>query len=115
MKYRVELPPKPCPRPRVNRNGHAYYPADYDKWMDQAVHAINEQLTRIQDSPCSVNIVFRPKSFEVEIADGFDRPKGIRADIDNLSKAVLDACVEAGAIAPNDGQVTSLTVLMEAD
>ena len=112
MKYSVDLPPKACPRPRVTRSGHAYYPSGYDQWMDKAVAAINAQVTRIQDGPCTVMLVVRPKGFEVEISDGFDRPKGIRGDLDNITKALLDALVEGGALS-DDGLVTSLSVLME--
>jgi len=67
--------PLPCPRPRVRRNGHVYYPAPYTNqkaaWSLQAASQINGSAFGKQDR-LSALLLFR-------------RPDRRRADGDNLA------------------------------
>lgn len=92
--------PKGKARPRVTRTGHAYTPAATVAWENtirlQAIHAMRG--IDMLDGNLIVRMTFffqPPKSYakkrrELLIAEG--RPMPHKPDIDNLVKAVLDAC-----------------------
>lgn len=92
--------PKGKARPRVTKTGHAYTPAATVAWENtirlQAIHAMRG--IDMLDGNLIVRMTFffqPPKSYakkrrELLIAEG--RPMPHKPDIDNLVKAVLDAC-----------------------
>jgi Holliday junction resolvase RusA-like endonuclease len=60
------------------------------------------------EGPVQVTVIVRRGSVEVDVkASAVLRPTGVKGDIDNLVKAVLDALQRGGMLA-NDSQVTVL-------
>lgn len=92
--------PKGKARPRVTRTGHAYTPAATVAWENtirlQAIHAMRG--IDIPDGNLIVRMTFffqPPKSYAKkrrELLMNEGRPMPHKPDIDNLVKAVLDAC-----------------------
>lgn len=92
--------PKGKARPRVTRTGHAYTPAATVAWENsirlQAIHAMRG--IDMPDGNLIVRIAFffqPPKSYAKkrrELLMNEGRPMPHKPDIDNLVKAVLDAC-----------------------
>lgn len=92
--------PKGKARPRVTKTGHAYTPAATVAWENtirlQVTHAMRG--VELPDGNLIVRMTFffqPPKNYakkrrELLIAEG--RPMPHKPDIDNLVKAVLDAC-----------------------
>jgi Holliday junction resolvase RusA-like endonuclease len=103
----VPLEPMPCPRPRIATRGkfaHAYYPAAYKTWKQEAEELLEKLLPETAwDDDLYVEIVCvlpRPKTTKLS------RPK---PDVDNYAKSVLDAVTQAGAWG-DDSQVAALLV-----
>ena len=115
ISMRVNGDPVPQPRPRVavrGRHATAYVPARHPvhAWRadvrELAQWAMEQKwlLMAPRAMPLSVELVFelrRPKSNKTRIPVG-------RPDLDNLAKAVLDAC--EGVIWANDSQISHLSV-----
>lgn len=91
----IPLAPIPKARPRMMHGGHAYMPARYRTWIDEARY----EITRLWDvgpiqGPLDVRIrMFGPK-----------RPRG---DLDNLCGAVWDACNEL--VWADDSQIEGMS------
>jgi Holliday junction resolvase RusA-like endonuclease len=105
---RLVIPGRPVPasRPRV-AHGHAYYPRRYEDWKTAAAWLVRSTGQRF-DGPVRVAVVVRRDSVEVEVSSSaVRRPTSVRGDIDNLSKAALDA-LQAGGLLVNDSQVVEL-------
>lgn len=106
----LDIEPMPCPRPRVRAIGkfaHAYYPAAYKNWKEEAakqIRAAVEKLSLTQfTGPLAVNIHVRatkPRTSKLQ----FPKP-----DADNYAKSVLDAATSAELWA-DDSQVVNLEV-----
>jgi Holliday junction resolvase RusA-like endonuclease len=103
----VPLEPMPCPRPRIATRGkfaHAYYPASYKTWKEEAEKLLVTLLPEAEiEGDLFVEIVCllpRPKTTKLS------RPK---PDVDNYAKSVMDAMTQAGAWG-DDSQVASLKV-----
>lgn len=100
VSFRVCGLPKGKARPRVTKTGHAYTPAATVAWENtirlQATHAMRG--VELPDGNLIVRMAFcfqPPKSYakkrrELLVLEG--RPMPHKPDIDNLVKAVLDAC-----------------------
>jgi Holliday junction resolvase RusA-like endonuclease len=111
LRLTLAIDPLPCPRPRVRCAGkfaHAYYPASYKTWKEDAARHL-ENAARYAGAPVPfegplvvaiVCHVARPKT--TKLAD----PK---PDVDNYAKSVLDAATQAG-LWDDDSQVVSLSV-----
>lgn len=106
---RLVIPGRPVPasRPRVTR-GHAYYPKRYSSWLEQASWQVRACGKRV-DGPVRLIVVFRRDSVEVDVLPGVERPSGLRFDLDNALKGVMD-CLQAGGVLKDDAQVTGLEV-----
>lgn len=104
---RLVIPGRPVPaaRPRVVK-GHAYYPKRYADWLLAAGWIVHGQASERFDGPVRVSVVIGERGIVVEVApSGVVRPRGLRADLDNIAKAILDA-LQAGGVLANDSQVT---------
>lgn len=103
----IPLRPRPASRPRFGQ-GRTYHDADYERWLDAAAW----HMTRLpkHSGPVEVSIVVHADRFSFEVTPcERSRPTGVRGDIDNFAKAVLDAAERAGVFG-NDRQVQALTI-----
>jgi len=86
--YELQLPvtPKPTPRARLSKHGHAYSPADYRVYLNELRDAVAERWGHgLLDQPIAVTVLVvmpRPKSTKLAM------PK---PDWDNYGKGVCDA------------------------
>ena len=88
----IDIKPRTKQRPRVTRAGHAYTPKatkDYEKeiseaWANKWPHPVS--------GPVGVEVEIGPDYIDIEIYELVEprRPKGVRGDIDNYQKAILD-------------------------
>lgn len=113
-----EVPGNPVPqsRPRFTRQGHAY--------EDKKVKAYKESVRMVAASrmrgmppiggPVTVSLTFFlpiPKSWSREKRADAEQGRALptkKPDVDNLAKAVLDAC--NGIIYADDSQIIHMTV-----
>ena len=97
----INIAPKACPRPRVTRQGRAYYPMNYKVWIKEMRERISDMS--IPEGSIHVDLVFvvkRPKRLKT----GGREIHSKRPDLDNMIKAVLDALP-----IKDDAVVSSLT------
>jgi len=100
-------PPKPYTRARTKGN-YVYLPSDYREWRQQASAQLREQGTPLGAVPVAVGtIVYADRIIVTVEPVAPNRPKGVRGDLDNYVKAVLDALTDANTI-DNDRQVVTL-------
>ena len=112
----VKGDPTPQPRHQVTRTGRAYIPAEHKihNWKDLIRAAACGQS---EDPPsedlCEVDLkFFMPIPKSRRKVDGTPKARlapTCRADIDNLSKAVLDCLQGEDCIMQDDRQVVKLT------
>lgn len=101
---RVTLPLAPMSkaRPRMVHGGHAYMPARYRTWIDEAKYELRRCYA--QD----------PLQGPLEVVVGIFGPKRPRGDLDNLTGGLWDAC--NGILWGDDGQINRMaTNLYAAD
>jgi len=100
-------PPKPYTRARTKGN-YVYLPGPYRQWRQQASAQLREQGTPLGSTPVAVTVTVEADRTTV-MAEPVapNRPKGVRGDLDNYVKAVLDALTDANII-DNDRQVVTL-------
>ena len=94
-RMRVHIPGKPIPYPRSAGSGsRRYTPGPFRDWIELAARAIaeTEGIDLGIEVPVSVLIAVTPRGCDVDLKPStVVRPKGLRGDIDNYAKAVLDA------------------------
>lgn len=104
------LPGRPVPFARTRgRGAHRYTPERYRLWK-QAVgwHLLRAKVKPIE-GPVAVSMIVTPDGVDVDFRPvATTRPKGIRGDLDNYAKAVLDAA--QGIAYHDDRQVTAVSV-----
>ena len=94
LSFTIPLEPVPASRARSVAGRPGYYPERYDTWRKEAAIAlerITEDLPQLGDSPLEVWLEFvckRPKEPT--------HPYPSKGDVDNLSKATLDAITKTG-------------------
>lgn len=121
MKWQTTIPlaPRPAPRPRVTKHG-VFHPKWYDEWRADFGRLITGSVKFRK--PVAVSIVFTVDSVRVEISDdegGVSVPegsrvvvRGLRGDLDNYVKAVLDALQDRGVLT-NDSLVVELHAMKD--
>lgn len=102
LRLRIPGKPMPAPRPRMSKNGHSYNPRNYSDWS-----AIAQKVLQVRGEPLQ-----GPLMVALDVVG--ERPKKTvlqapRGDVDNFTKAVLDACTKARAWL-DDSQVMALLV-----
>ena len=115
---RVDVPPMTAPRPRFT-GGHAYTPSAYREWkrgVAMILRTHRDGLAVPDDVKVAVTILLQPAGFDVYVdpLGSSSKRGGLRGDVDNYGKAVLDSLQDAG-IFRNDSQVESLTIDFNAD
>ena len=96
MRLTVQLPPAHYERPRPNRDHSKFYsphtPA-LDDWRKLLTNQMRLGEHSKIEGPVSVEMTISPTETIILVgaAHGVTRPKGIRADLDNIAKFVLDA------------------------
>lgn len=112
---RVHIPGKPIPYPRSGGSGaRRYTPGPFRDWIELAAKAIaeTEGVELGISTPVAVEVVVSLSGVHVDLeilgrrggdststslwidlanSAPFERPKGLRGDLDNYAKAVLDA------------------------
>ena len=108
MRLTVPLPPAHYERPRPSRGRSKFYSPHTPALVDWRTLLTNQmrlhQHSKIE-GPVSVEMTVSPTETIILVgaAHGVTRPKGIKADLDNIVKFVLDALEEAAYF--SDGQV----------
>lgn len=102
LSFKLAIPPKPKPAPRVARFG-VYYP-DYAPWQKQAGELLADVKSEVQDGPIALYIeavVEKPKT---------TKRKYPRGDCDNYSKSTCDVITKAQKLWHDDDQIVLLMV-----
>lgn len=96
--FDIPLVPVPCPRPRTTSRGITYYPKNYNVWRKGALEYIPSFYPLLQGTVgVFVSSVCPPfKTVTREF------PRG---DVDNFTKAVLDAITKSEMVWQDDAQV----------
>lgn len=101
--------PVPFTRPGQTSAGKRFTPERYRLWKDAAAWQMKGQ--HLGDKPVRVLIHVYSNRIEYDFAvTEPTRPRGIRGDLDNYVKAVLDAAQDSGVIA-DDRQVVSIEAI----
>ena len=96
MRLTVPLPPAHYERPRPNRDHSKFYSPHTPDLVDWRQLLTNQmrlgEYSKIE-GPVSVEMTISPTETIILVSPshGVTRPKGIRADLDNITKFVLDA------------------------
>lgn len=93
----VVIPGMPIAYPRTtvsNTTGRRMTPTRYRHWLNAAGVWIAAAGVDTIDGPTAADVVVYADRIELELRPTGEagRPKGIRGDLDNYAKAVLDAC-----------------------
>ena len=114
----IPLKPMAYRRQRVTKAGQVYPDRDYQRWKQEfaMLWRFNTRRKPPTVSPVSLTITILSDSVEVSVNDVADRglrPRGIRGDIDNYAKAVMDAL--NGIVYDDDRRVVELVVRFGED
>lgn len=112
----VKMAVEPMAYHRVRVSGsQVYNDRDYNRWRTDLGWMIRAAAGQQKFAePVEVSIRVGRRSIAIGVDRGGSRPKGLRGDIDNYAKAVLDALVES-TVLTDDRLVTSLTVAFDED
>ena len=118
MRLTVPLPPAHYERPRPNRDHSKFYSphtASLDNWRTLLTNQMRLHGEPMIEGPVSVEMTISPTETIILVgpAHGVTRPKGIKADLDNIVKFVLDALEEAAYF--SDGQVVHVAATFIQD
>jgi len=121
MKIKLEFDVKPMAKQsfRTTRTGNKYLDASVIKYRkairNMAISQMRNQKAERIEGAVNMNIIYafrRPKSLSKkernEIDGGKNIPKTTKPDIDNLTKAILDAL--NGIVWKDDAQVTQINI-----
>ena len=119
MKFTILMPPLGFKRPRPNKHGGYYSPhhADLLDWRQLIQNQMRVNSEQIIEGPVSVSLHIGKDSTDIELAPivGCDpcRPKGIRGDLDNYVKAIVDSL--QGPAFFDDKQVVDLAARFKGE
>ena len=110
--HQLTIPGRVVPkaRPRFDpRSGRAYTEPKYRDWLSMASDVVALTLRKpMMNGPLLLRTAFTPSGVEVAVMDCAPvEYKGRRADLDNLTGAVMDALQQGGAIA-NDRDIVKI-------
>lgn len=100
ISFGVLIRPRPTPRPRGKKGQGAYYPPEYNAYRDELLWRIRQAVKgrpRLAE-PLKITVSITLEGFEVQIEPGPVRPKGMRGDIENFVKGLLDGLQQAGVV-----------------
>jgi Holliday junction resolvase RusA-like endonuclease len=103
------LKPFPKERPRATRAGVMYTPRKTRDYEKQILELFKEQFPDHEPivDPICVKVDVATESVIVSVYKRDHKPKGMRGDLDNYVKAILDAL--NGAAWEDDRQIVALT------
>lgn len=99
--YILMVSPMACPRPRFTKFGKPYNPVEYTNWKKRVAEMVS--LWNNYMFPIEIELEFHFVS-----KNAIWGPHAKRPDVDNLSKAFLDAA-QLGGLFQDDSQVYKLT------
>ena len=97
MRFTINMPPLGFKRPRPNKQGGYYSPHHNDllDWRRLIQNQMRLNSEQIIEGPVAVRLHIGAESTDIEVVpivgDQPSRPKGVKADIDNITKFDLDA------------------------
>jgi len=120
VKLILPLPPRGFQRPRPKAGGKGYY-SPHDAALQETRMLLRQARKHareaILDGPVAVSMGIGAQSTSIEVTAvvGAEpgRPKGVRADLDNIIKFLADACQEAVYV--DDRQVVALDAWFVSD
>lgn len=108
MSHRVIIPGTPRPWRRPGGNGRRYTEQADAEWRDVIGWALRQDIRDPFEGPVSMVLTFTSGQTSVLVDEcPLPRRPGLRADLDNLTKLVLDGA--QGVVYENDRQVTALS------
>ena len=106
LAFTISGPPRPKGRPRVTRQGHAYTPDETRRYELHARTCALAARMKARWDPFTLGATYRVRLAVV-------LPNRRRIDLDNVSKACLDAMI--GQAFQDDSQVAELHVYRSYD
>ena len=107
LKYKIELTPKPTPRPRLGRYG-VYNKSEYKKHQTDMMYFINSLNIPKEDYSHLTAIFYFPYPKKTSQKNRVDLAlMRNKCDLDNLVKGLMDA-LEKTSVINNDRQISSL-------
>ncbi len=106
MRLTVPLPPEHYQRPRPGGGGfYSPHTPTLDEWRMMLRNQMRLGGHAMLEGPVSVTLLIGAEATEIQVvpAVGVTRPKGVKADLDNIAKFDLDALQEVAYF--NDSQV----------
>ena len=113
ISFSVPIKPRPTPRPRGKAGQKAYYPKDYQSYKDELEWLIKQAWMEAKKTetvkPYAVHITVYKDRFDVSIRNSWRERDGVRGDLDNIQKGVVDALQAVGVI-EDDRFVHEMTI-----
>ena len=101
--FTVQGRPVPKGRPRMTRRGRVYTPKESIEAEQLIAETIGDKAP-VFESPVSVEMIFSKESTTVTIKALDDAQTGLRGDLDNYIKLLLDG-IQRSPLIENDRQV----------
>ncbi len=119
MRFSIPLPPVGFQRPRPNPRGGFYSPhgPEMEDWRRLVTNQMRLNSESILVGPVSVELHIGSESTDISVSSVVGeqprRPKGVRADLDNYVKAILDSL--QGPAYFDDKQVVDLAARFKGE
>ena len=106
----VQGRPVPKGRPRMTRRGRVYTPKESIEAEELIAEIIGDKAP-VFDGPVSVEMIFSKESTTVTVRALDDAQTGLRGDLDNYVKLLLDG-IQRSPLIENDRQVLHIDCLL---